>query len=57
MFKKVFLCMLNKLSEMGELEHTSLYPDFATIDIKKGNEVYETTIRYKKVEENADNSD
>lgn len=54
MFKKVFLCLLNKMSEMGELEHTNLYTDFATIDIKKGNEIYEITVKCKKVEEDAE---
>ena len=47
--------MLNKLSEFGELEHTNLYTDFANIDIKKGNEKYEITIKYKKVEEDNNN--
>ena len=54
MFKKLFLVMLNKLSEFGELQSTHLYTDFANIDIKKGNEIYEITIKCKKVEENAD---
>ena len=57
MFKKLFLVMLNKLSEFGELQSTHLYTDFANMDIKKGNEVYEITIKCKKVEENANNSD
>ena len=46
--------MLNKLSEMGELEHTNLYTDFATIDIKKGDEIYEITVKCRKVAEDAD---
>ena len=34
MFKKLFLVMLNKLSEFGELQSTHLYTDFANIDKK-----------------------
>lgn len=55
MFKKLFLCLLNKLSELGELEQTSLYTDYAYINIKNGNEVYNISIRFDKVEEDKNN--
>lgn len=51
MFKKLYLFLLNELSKLGELEQTSLYNDWAYINIKKGNEVYNVTIRFDKVEE------
>ena len=51
MFKSFYLFLLNKLNDLGELEQTSLYNDWAYINIKKGNEVYNVTIRFDKVEE------
>jgi hypothetical protein len=51
MFKELYLALLNDLSKFGELEQTSLYNDWAYINIKKGNEVYNVTIRFDKVEE------
>ena len=54
MFKKVFLSMLNALSTYGELQSTHLYSDFANIDIRKDKEIYEITIKCKKVKEDAD---
>ena len=51
MFKELYLALLNDLSKLGELEQTSLYTDYAYINIKKGNEVYNVSIRFDKVEE------
>lgn len=51
MFKSFYLFLLNKLNDLGELEQTSLYTDWAYINIRKGNEVYNVTIRFDKVEE------
>ena len=51
MFKSFYLFLLNKLTDLGELEQTSLYTDWAYINIRKGNEVYNISIRFDKVEE------
>ena len=51
MFKSFYLFLLNKLTDLGELEQTSLYTDWAYINIRKGNEVYNVSIRFDKVEE------
>ena len=51
MFKELYLALLSDLSKIGELEQTSLYTDWAYINIRKGNEVYNISIRFDKVEE------
>lgn len=50
MFKTIFVCLLKAFNDLGELQSTHLYTDFANIDFRKDNELYEITIKCKKVE-------